>query len=536
MESSSSTSEPKQTVDWSQYKPKCEWLDVPASTKAHFEHVAPPTPLESHDLIKILSFNVLAQTLIRREVFPTSSSKALKWTTRKENLFNEIRGYDADIICLQECDFYEEFWKPRVVDKPQLGYGGGYWKRKEGKNDGVAVIWRRSMFEMVDKMDVEYDDYCKLEPYANGGIGCDLSELLRGNVGQIVALRRIPAQTGKEDVVSRLETVSESGPVGTPCEDKGVIIFNTHLFWNPRYNYVRLVQCVIALEQIMKFKEMTGLNWPVVMCGDYNHSSGDPSYEALFERQSLTQSWDRHECWLAPKLHYSKYQGWIVLPPQNVLDAEEPKPREAQDDAAKEARFALVRSILERFETFELPLPISVYRNYIEVDPEHPDWEATHQPSRLEPPFTSYSSFWCGPLDYIAVISPHHFSSANDTCALLPQQLMRTPRASEVGPPSSLVNSKRIPHPVELPNDVRASDHLPIMASFVLTASNPPPPFSHHGHQQGHHHPHNNLQLLLHSPHHTTVHAHVKNHQCDDDENAITASTPGQVVKVPSAD
>jgi RNA exonuclease NGL2 len=453
MSSSSNAAPSPPPINWNDYRPKCTWLEVPNSTKTRFLKDGLVEPSKASNLVNILSFNILAQTLIRRDVFPTSSKSALKWGTRRNNLFQEIQIYGADILCLQECDFYDEFWKPQVVENPELNFGGGIWKRKEGnRGDGVAVIWNARQFDLAAQESFEYDDFCKLEPYANEGQGSDLTELLRGNVAQIVALRRRSASS------------EHSGPV----LDEGIILFNTHLFWNPKYNFVRLAQVVIALEQIMKFKSSTGLNWPVVMCGDYNHSSGDASYEALFEREGLTEIWHRHPHWLAPKLHYSKYQAWIVPPAQEILDKESPQPAAPQNEQEIERRFAFVKSLLERLESHELPAPISIYRNYKEVDPDHPDWEDTNQPSRLEPPFTSYSSYWCGPLDYIAVMPPDHEISSKDTCRLLPHKLLRIPRATEIGPPSSEINSKRIPNPVALPNDVRASDHIPIMVSFSL--------------------------------------------------------------------
>ena len=132
----------------------------------------------------------------------------------------------------------------------------------------------------------------------------------------------------------------------------------------------------------------------------------------------------------------------------------------------------MVTRMLTMLENRELPLPLSVYRNYKEVEPNNPDWEGTQQPSDLEPPFTSYSSFWCGPLDYIAVLSNQDQISQNDSCRLFPLQMLRVPQQSEIGPRSDIVNSKRIPETVELPNDVRGSDHLPIMVNFALLRNN----------------------------------------------------------------
>jgi mRNA deadenylase 3'-5' endonuclease subunit Ccr4 len=461
--SPSSSSKPI-PFDWKPFEPKCEWLDVPDKTQIL---AGGPNALQasSDERIKILSFNILAQTLIRRDMFPTSSQRALKWTTRRENLAKEVSVYQADIMCLQEVDFYEEFWRPNVVENKKTGYGGGHWTRKSGNRaDGCAVIWRASKFALEAFQDLDYNTLCSVEPYANGGQGSDLSELTRGNLGQIVALRLLP----RSGTFSSTDGMIMDGKTVQKAREEGVIIFNTHLFWNPNYNYVRLIQIVVALEQIVAFKKTHGLNWPVVMCGDWNHSSGDPSYEAIFERSQLEQLWHRHTCWLAHHLHNSKYQAWIVPPPKEVLEAEEPKPKPPQDEAEKEARWARVSQILSRLERGDLPCPTSIYKYYIEADPTNPDYEGTNQPSRFEPPLTSYSAWWCGPLDYIATFSPVDQEIAkNDVITLIPKRFMKIPNIESVGPRSDFQGGK-YKNAVQFPNDVRASDHFPIMVEFMV--------------------------------------------------------------------
>lgn len=58
-----------------------------------------------------MSYNILAQTLIRREIYPTNG-KILKWSVRSQILLDELKHYNADIMCLQEVDKvqYEGFW------------------------------------------------------------------------------------------------------------------------------------------------------------------------------------------------------------------------------------------------------------------------------------------------------------------------------------------------------------------------------------------------------------------------------------------
>ena len=400
-------------------------------------------------------------------MFPTSSQKALKWGTRRDTLAKEVFVYQADIMCLQELDFYEEFWRPKVVEDKVKGWGAGHWTRKGGNRlDGCAVIWRSSKFDLEATQDLDYNDLCNVEPYANGGQGSDLSELMRGNLGQIVALRLKP-RANDATATSSTEEATVDGKLAPVKRNEGVIMFNTHLFWNPKYNYVRLVQIVVALEQIVAFKQKHGLNWPVVMCGDWNHSSGDPSYEAIFERDQLEQLWRRHTCWLAPPLHYSKYQAWVVPPAQEVLDAEDPKPKVPQDAQEKEVRWARVSDILSRLERHDLPCPMSIYKHYLDADPNNPDYEGTKQPSRFEAPLTSYSSWWCGPLDYIATFDPSQSISKGDTTRLIPKRFLKIPHLEQVGPRCDFQGGK-YKNPVVLPSDVRGSDHLAVMVDFIV--------------------------------------------------------------------
>ena len=49
------------------------------------------------------------------------ASEILKWENRKLGLMHEISQYDADIVTLQECDHYNDFFRPKMAE---LGYIG----------------------------------------------------------------------------------------------------------------------------------------------------------------------------------------------------------------------------------------------------------------------------------------------------------------------------------------------------------------------------------------------------------------------------
>ena len=68
---------------------------------------------------------ILAQKLIQRKLYEYCSNKALKWSHRRANLLAEVRQLNADIMCLQELDMFDDFWSGHLR---LLGYTGVYFR------------------------------------------------------------------------------------------------------------------------------------------------------------------------------------------------------------------------------------------------------------------------------------------------------------------------------------------------------------------------------------------------------------------------
>ncbi|KAJ1677010.1 RNA exonuclease ngl2, partial [Spiromyces aspiralis] len=60
------------------------------------------TSAEPYASLKVMSYNVLAQSLVRRDMFPYASKAALRWKTRKQLFINEFTALRPDVACLQE--------------------------------------------------------------------------------------------------------------------------------------------------------------------------------------------------------------------------------------------------------------------------------------------------------------------------------------------------------------------------------------------------------------------------------------------------
>jgi len=197
---------------------------------------------------KVMSYNTLAQSSIRRNVFDWCSEKALKWAYRKTLLITEIKNSGSDIICLQECDshFYKEFWNPTMLSN---GFQSVYKANSKSGNHGCAIFFNTNKFEQVKYEEMEYSKMS--ENYE----GTAKSELNCQNVGQVLALK---------------------------CkgnESKGLIISNTHLFWNWKYEFVRIKQAMMLLEKVNEWRKELG--YSVVMCGDFNMNPNSHAYHFL---------------------------------------------------------------------------------------------------------------------------------------------------------------------------------------------------------------------------------------------------------------
>ena len=78
---------------------------------------------------------LLAQGLIKRELFPYASKKSLKWAHRRELLLQELRVRQPDIACLQEVDSYAQFYR---FEFQKLDYDCFY-HQNLGKSHGTSL-------------------------------------------------------------------------------------------------------------------------------------------------------------------------------------------------------------------------------------------------------------------------------------------------------------------------------------------------------------------------------------------------------------
>lgn len=206
---------------------------------------------------RVLTYNLLSEIYTNAQSYPYCPKWGLAWTYRRRNLLREITQYDADILCLQECqaDHYEEHFLPHFA---RLGYGGVFKSKtreamgRRGKIDGCATLFRKSKFVLRETTNVEYNATAR----GRTQVPRSLNRCLKGNVGLILVL----------------DAVDGSGPL---------IVANTHLFWDPELTDVKLFQVDAFLQELEMMSQRVGADTPVIIGGDFNSEPNSSVYELM---------------------------------------------------------------------------------------------------------------------------------------------------------------------------------------------------------------------------------------------------------------
>ncbi|CAO3595808.1 unnamed protein product [Absidia cylindrospora] len=201
--------------------------------------------------------------MCQRAIHPTAGDM-LKWKTRRRMVMEEIGYYQPDLMCLQELDNYDEFYKDALT---KLGYTTLF-HRHETKRHGCVIAYRDTMWKQIEYRTLDYDTDESCKPTQT-----------TGNIAQFVALAYRQDNDGDHGL---------SGGGGG-----GVIVSNTHLYWRPPSTYERCRQALICRHHLFNFQKQLAdkypeENWLPLMLGDFNTQPSDPFY-AIATGRPLTE-------------------------------------------------------------------------------------------------------------------------------------------------------------------------------------------------------------------------------------------------------
>lgn len=250
--------------------------------------------------VTVLSYNTLCSGSATPSHYGYAPSRVLSWRFRRELILSELRSHASDVVCLQEVDqgSYNEYFREQLA---YSGYKGVYWPRgramgmqeEEAKNvDGCATFFKEKKFILLDKQMI--------------------------NFGQ-TAVRR-PDAKGQDDIYNRLWQKDHIAVVlflENRQSGSRFIVVNAHLYWDPAFKDVKLIQTAILMEEITKLsdnyakwpactdkaafrfseaegeseeplpepapsvKYASGEQIPLLMCGDFNSAPGSAAYNLI---------------------------------------------------------------------------------------------------------------------------------------------------------------------------------------------------------------------------------------------------------------
>ncbi|CUM65617.1 uncharacterized protein PRCAT00003265001 [Priceomyces carsonii] len=319
--------------------------------------------------IKIMTYNVLAQTLIRRSLFPTNGD-ALKWVTRSKVLLSEIRYYDPTIICLQELDVvhYKSFWKKEFED---LGYETKFFNASS-KTHGVAIVFKTEFFTCLNQSFINYDKEKTgdITPTAD-----------TQNIGLLVHLKL------NSGIIEKFPNIKRNG----------IIIGTSHLFWHPLGTFERTRQTYIVLKKFKEFQETLLIlsgnenRFYSFFAGDFNSQPFDPPYLSIVSKPVVYD--DRARALLSPETTEEE----VASICKNDGDHNNKSITSLKTEPLK-----LIENIKMLHNSLDMRA-ISLYSiAYRHVHPEN----SGRDNDRNEPMFSNWAHAWRGLLDYIFIIAP----------------------------------------------------------------------------------------------------------------------------------
>lgn len=216
--------------------------------------------------VRILTWNILAQGLVRRKLFPESD--CLKWKDRQSGLISEMVSHNWDLGAFQEVDRID-------VHGPNLQQSGRnyiYAKGYQEKQHGLMIAWRTQEKGMGSDAAVFEEEPVdsKVIFFDRESVDTDFDNKIEG---QRLALSRVTRNIALF-VALRFKDQSKKGP-------KGIILSTTHLFWHPMHAYERVRQMGIMKRRLINWRkehEAEWKDWPLFLTGDFNDQPHSATY------------------------------------------------------------------------------------------------------------------------------------------------------------------------------------------------------------------------------------------------------------------
>lgn len=234
-----------------------------------WRHNTPSVPCTGNQF-KLCSYNILADQYIDSTYTKHLPQQYIDFHHyRADNLCRELIDLHCDIICLQECNYYQTYWRSRLYD---YKYESIYQQRNKSMDDqqctldqldGVAIFYDYQKFTLLHSHGVLYDKYNK-------------STMNKPNCAVLAILQL------------------------TETPQNYLCVVNTHLLFNPKRGEIKLSQIQYLLNTIEYqcnhfLSTCTNVirNFNIVVTGDFNSTPESHIIQYIIQQKLRYTNLDR---------------------------------------------------------------------------------------------------------------------------------------------------------------------------------------------------------------------------------------------------
>jgi len=240
-------------------------------------------------VFRVMTYNILAEVFCNPHLYSYCPTKNLNADYRRTKVLEQIRKYDADIVCLQEVDRIQ--YEKIKVEMQSRGFESFFEQKTRTHRmrpdevpsvDGCATFWRSEKFKLVESC---VHSFQALSQRKFNSIQGDKTGFFQLNSKEHVAVATV------------LETKTPN--------PRRFAVSNTHTFWDPAYSYIKLMQAQMQIEEISEIQKKHTTDpahpLPLILAGDYNSTPVSGVYQ-LFSTGKVAPD---HPDWM--KMNFGKY-------------------------------------------------------------------------------------------------------------------------------------------------------------------------------------------------------------------------------------
>ncbi|KAG0689937.1 hypothetical protein C6P40_004177 [Pichia californica] len=227
----------------------------------------------------ISSYNILSRHYLWESLYNYLPLDYTNWNQRFQRLnqnFNDLSKI-SDILCFQEMEYqvYKDYWNNQFKS---IGFDSifqkkpkpSYWKKSSNMMDGVSIFFNTSKFDLLNYEKINFANHFKHSSMFDQTFDTQSRLNIRNTVAIIAVLKH-----------------KLTGQI--------IFISNTHLYWSPKHDDVKLMQTYLLSNliknSIMRYYKISNneidnliksKNGPnIIMVGDFNSNPSSMVYKYM---------------------------------------------------------------------------------------------------------------------------------------------------------------------------------------------------------------------------------------------------------------